>query len=224
MNNIHAPTVPSGSTTSTPLNGLDVLSFQQLQQKKDDIEAELQALGSVLDSHGVNMETSLTTSDGFPRADIDVAQVRTTRSCIIHLRNDYKQLMAAIEGHLHRHFASLQDGQTSDLENLDGSSTRVQADLAAVFAKVNTVASGGPADRAGLRSGDQIRTFGYANSTNHDNLKKVAECVQANQGRNVLVGVSRLTGDGSRQELQLTLVPMQGWGGRGMLGCHLLPI
>jgi hypothetical protein len=50
MNNIHAPTVPSGSSTSTPTSNLDRLSFQQLQQKKDDIEAELQALGSVLDS------------------------------------------------------------------------------------------------------------------------------------------------------------------------------
>ncbi|KAH7359092.1 hypothetical protein B0T11DRAFT_228759 [Plectosphaerella cucumerina] len=224
MNNIHAPTVPSGSSTSTPSSNLDRLSFQQLQQKKDDIEAELQALGSVLDSHGVNMETPLTTNDGFPRADIDVAQVRTTRSRVIHLRNDYKQLMAAIEEHLHRHFASVQDGHAGESEITEGRSTTAQSDLATVFARVNTVAPGGPADRAGLRPGDQIRTFGYANSTNHDNLKKVAECVQANQGRSVLVNVSRSTGDGVREELRLTLVPVQGWGGRGMLGCHLLPI
>jgi 26S proteasome non-ATPase regulatory subunit 9 len=158
--------------------------------------------------------------------------------------------MAAIEEHLHRHFASVQDGHAGESEITEGRSTTAQSDLATVFARVNTVAPGGPADRAGLRPGDQIRTFGYANSTNHDNLKKVAECVQANQGvgnpcalgtslvfsgavrandclciqRSVLVNVSRSTGDGVREELRLTLVPVQGWGGRGMLGCHLLPI
>ena len=75
MDNIHAPTVPSGPTSSAHTNGhAEHLSFAELQKKKDDIEAELKALGSVLDSHNVNMETPLLTRDGFPRADIDVPQ------------------------------------------------------------------------------------------------------------------------------------------------------
>lgn len=41
--------------------------------------------------------------------------------------------------------------------------------------------------------------------------------------QNILVKVSR-TGDGQTQELRLTLVPRQNWGGRGMLGCHILPL
>ena len=51
MNNLHAPTVPSGPTSHAATNGnTGHLSFLELQRKKDDLEAELQALGGVLDS------------------------------------------------------------------------------------------------------------------------------------------------------------------------------
>lgn len=54
------------------------------------------------------METRLTTIDGFPRSDIDVATVRTTRARIVQLRNDYKALMAKVEVALHEQFAALE--------------------------------------------------------------------------------------------------------------------
>ena len=51
MNNLHAPAVPSGPTTLQATNGgLDHLTFAELQRKKDNMEAELKALGGVLDS------------------------------------------------------------------------------------------------------------------------------------------------------------------------------
>lgn len=51
MNNLHAPTVPSGPSTTAATNGqVGHLSFAELQQKKSNIEAELQALGGVLDT------------------------------------------------------------------------------------------------------------------------------------------------------------------------------
>lgn len=51
MSNLHAPTVPSGPTTAPIANGrAHNLTFPELQQKKDNIEAELKALGGVLDS------------------------------------------------------------------------------------------------------------------------------------------------------------------------------
>lgn len=93
MDNIHAPTVPSGPSSRPLANGNAAhLSFAELQLKKDNLEAELKVLSGVLDSvgcwisfcmrfdywcssqHGVNMDTPLTTAGGFPRADIDVAQ------------------------------------------------------------------------------------------------------------------------------------------------------
>jgi len=52
MENLHAPTVPSGPTSAPITNGdlSSGLSFAQLQAKKDNIEAEIRALSSVLDS------------------------------------------------------------------------------------------------------------------------------------------------------------------------------
>ncbi|RFU76221.1 26s proteasome non-atpase regulatory subunit 9 [Trichoderma arundinaceum] len=187
MDTLHAPTVPSGPTsTFSQRNGVSGnQSFAELQRKKDDLEAELKALGSVLDSHGVDMQTPLLTRDGFPRADLDIAQIRTTRARIIRLRNDYKDLMTVIEKHLHEHFANIQDGDEAPV--VAGDEPRILPDsqleqLDEPFAKVNSVAAGSPAQQAGLQAGDEIRNFGYVNRSNHDGLKKVAECVQGNEG------------------------------------------
>jgi 26S proteasome non-ATPase regulatory subunit 9 len=229
MENLHAPTVPSGETTASVTNGdAGHLSFAELVRRKDDVEAELKALGGVLDSHGVDMNTSLLTSDGFPRADIDVAQIRTTRARIIHLRNDYKSLMTRMERCIHERFASLDENDAVPVAGQDNSQSilpdSVSTPLDPPFAKVNTVAAGSPAESAGLKAGDEIRNFGYVNQANHDNLRKVAECVQGNEGSNVLIKVSRADGVAERQELRLTLTPRKDWGGRGMLGCHILPL
>lgn len=97
--------------------------------------------------------------------------------------------MSKIEKHLHEHFASL-------MENAEEAETNVAAPSAAEpalrdyapealddpFAKVNTVADNSPAATAGLQQGDLIRNFGWVNKSNHDGLKKVAECVQGNEG------------------------------------------
>lgn len=173
------------------------------------------------------------------------ATVRTTRARIIRLRNDYKDIMTAIEKYLHQHFANVQDGDAAP--NAVGDELRILPDsqseqLDEPFAKVNTVAAASPAQLAGLQAGDEIRNFGYVNRSNHDGLKKVAECVQGNEGvcptlsvahlldsnnrhqRNVFIKVSRPDGVARRQELRLTLIPKKDWGGRGMLGCHILPL
>jgi len=235
MENLHAPTVPSGPTSAPATNGNQTtgLSFAQLQANKDNLEAEMRALGSILDSHGVDMNTRLITPDGFPRADLDVAQIRTTRARIIYLRNDYKNLMNVIEKHIHEHFARQAENGTSDepitnatpsdLATAFPSIPASSLPLGPAFAMVNSVVAGSPAESAGLKAGDEIRNFGYVNNSNHDGLKRVAECVQGNEGRDVLVKVSR-PADGRRQELQLTLKPRRDWGGRGLLGCHILPL
>jgi 26S proteasome non-ATPase regulatory subunit 9 len=57
MENLHAPTVPSGPTSGPATDGnlTAGLSFAQLQAKKDNLEAELRALSTVLESVCANI-------------------------------------------------------------------------------------------------------------------------------------------------------------------------
>ncbi len=150
--------------------------------------------------HGVNMNTSLTTFDGYPRDDIDVAQsvphsvvlcgsivhfsiVRTTRARIIRLRNDYKSLMSRIEAGLHAHHAEARNHPAQQSGSASSQApTAAAGSLEAPFAKVNSVVAGSPAEEAGLRAGDKIRRFGDVDWINHEKLSKVAETVQRNEG------------------------------------------
>lgn len=220
--------VPSGPTSIHQAESFEGLTLQQLIARKDNLEAELKALGAVLDTHGVTMQTSLTTFDGFPRSDIDVAQVRVTRARIIALRNDWKALMDRIEKGLHEHHAKYQasDEYKNRLaQPRQEPATSPQPTLSVPetpFAKVNSVEHGSPAHEAGLKAGDLIRRFGDAVWSNHERLRKVGEVVSQNLGRPISVKVSRGTGT-QVQELDLRLTPRQNWGGRGSLGCHIVP-
>lgn len=116
------------------------------------------------------------------------AAVRTTRSRIIHLRNDYKGLMSRIEAGLHAHHASAQhdasllNASSTGAGNPSASTVLPAGIIETPFAKVNSVVGGSPAEYAGLRAGDEIRRFGSVNWTNHEKLSKIAETVQRSEG------------------------------------------
>lgn len=60
MNSIHAPTVPSGPVGAAARNGNPSdLTFAELQKRKAEMEAELKALGAVLDSVLGHLQTLL---------------------------------------------------------------------------------------------------------------------------------------------------------------------
>ncbi|CAO1605392.1 putative 26S proteasome regulatory subunit [Xanthoria calcicola] len=249
MDDIHTPTVPSGpASTHTFGSGgrAGGASLLDLIAEKTRAEEELKTLSSVLDSHGVNMNTSLTTFDGYPRDDIDVAQIRTTRARIIRLRNDYKGLMSRIEEGLHNHHAQARSLPALQADSASHTAATSASSLEAPFAKVNSVVAGSPAEDAGLRTGDKIRRFGDVDWINHEKLSKVAETVQRNEGvsqspvlwrtlaltrpdpweqRSITVTIERsLLPSSNTEELHLQLTPRRNWGGRGLLGCHILPL
>lgn len=127
------------------------------------------------------MNTSLTTADGFPRSDIDVAQIRTTRARIIRLKNDHKAVMKRLEDAVYEQFAA---GKPT--EQLPAQTQRTAAQAAGPvveppFARVNAVVPSSPADQAGMKAGDKVTKFGYVNWTNHERLGKVAQVVQQNE-------------------------------------------
>jgi hypothetical protein len=67
MNNLHAPTVPSGPTSGPQgdRSTLDRLSLMELISRKDNLEAELKALGSVLDSVSLTAFTGFVSRNGY---------------------------------------------------------------------------------------------------------------------------------------------------------------
>ena len=133
--------------------------------------------------------------------------------------------MDRIEKGLHQHHASLQATEANKPETPTAPQISPATPASDVpetpFARINTVENGSPANEAGLKAGDKIRTFGAANWTNHEHLRKVGEVVQRNEGRPILVKIVR--GEPA-QEMQLRVTPRKNWGGRGTLGCHILPI
>lgn len=102
--------------------------------------------------------------------------------------------MTVIEKHIHEHFARLAENGGDDEPTTNGTTPATAATPAPrapqvsgpPFAKVNSVVPSSPAETAGLKAGDLIRNFGYVNIGNHDNLRRVGECVQGNEGVRII--------------------------------------
>jgi 26S proteasome non-ATPase regulatory subunit 9 len=110
--------------------------------------------------------------------------------------------MKHLEKGLHEHFASLQRAQAAvsaggpngtAVHNLNENSLTDAEMIGTPFAKVNSVVPGSPADQAGLKAGDTIRSFGNVNWINHERLSKVAQTVQQNEGVSGRIACSNYT-------------------------------
>ncbi|KAG0278967.1 26S proteasome non-ATPase regulatory subunit 9 [Linnemannia exigua] len=219
-----------------------MLKAQALMKQKDELEAEIKQQQDDLQSQKVGMNDQLIDSNGFPRSDIDLVVVRTARSNIIRLRNDMKALMLQIEEALHAvHAEALEEKQRREEEKrkeqellgttpagsvVATTTTPAITDEAALerslppFARVNAVAPDSPAREAGLVQGDKIVVFGTVNANTPNTLPTLSAHVQSRENRPIVVKVQR----GDLTDLvSLILVPRQGWGGRGLLGCHIVP-
>lgn len=115
--------------------------------------------------------------------------VRTTRTRIIRLRNDHKASMLKCEEGLHAFHALLRDAGPETMAKFQPEATASRpgrpsgSEISQVpFAKVSTVVPESPADEAGLKIGDRIRSFGDLNWRNHEKLSKIAELVRKSEG------------------------------------------
>ncbi|KAJ1961224.1 putative 26S proteasome regulatory subunit [Dipsacomyces acuminosporus] len=153
-------------------------------------------------------------TDGFPRADIDIVSIRQIRKSLIYKQNDLTALMKEVEASLiNLHQAAGSSGPESPPPQ-----ARKRA-----FARVNSVAPSSPASLAGLAAGDKILCYGSVDVSNHDNLQRLASETATNENKQIDVQVERVV-DGQPRVVSISLVPKQGWGGRGLLGCHILPL
>lgn len=96
------------------------------------------------------------------------------------------------------------------------------------FARIHTVADASPAQTADMRPGDEILSFGGLDSTSaHRNasrkdLGKLPSVVQ--EGKEIILVALRTDTQGQKVVKRIRLTPASGWGGRGLLGCHIVPI
>lgn len=208
--------------TNSPSPEFDALMerAKELMSRKDKIDDELRELDEQLLIAGIGMEDSLVDSSGFPRADVDVAAIRGSRVQILRLRNDHKDVMKEIETVLYEiHKAKREQTEAeSAVEEVATESSAPMPQLVA-FAIVNAVAPDSPADISGLRRNDHILKFGNVHAENHDRLQALNVLISQSENQAVPIVVSR-----DNETIQLSVTPRSGWGGRGTLGCHILPL
>lgn len=176
--------------------------------QKDSIQAALDAQYGILSSHGVGLADALVDAEGFPRADVDVYAVRHARVRVIELRNDLRAVMDKLADALAGAFPGDAPGVQTD-----------DAEAKVPFAKVDGVAPGSPAASAGLQRDDLFVKFGTLTAASFvgASLTPLVQLVSAHENRSIPLKVRRGSGD-----VFLSLTPRQGWGGRGMLGCHIV--
>ncbi|GAA6033968.1 hypothetical protein JCM8097_000433 [Rhodosporidiobolus ruineniae] len=208
-----APSAVDGQAQPTVQSEL-----KRLSDKRTDIQAQLDAYFSVLSSNNCTMDTPLVDREGFPRSDIDVAGVRTARMWIHRLRNDLKEVMGELEGVVQRGLPRGEEDEEAQVVEGEMHVDEAKEDgEEKPWAKVDAVAPGSPADSAGLKRDDLLLRLASLTASNHDNLRAVAALIPKSEGVELEVVVRRGT---ERAELRLT--PGK-WGGRGLLGCHIVP-
>lgn len=191
---------------------------KNLVKKKDEIEEQIKAYYDVLEDQGVGTGDPLVDEEGFPRADVNLYQIRNARHNISCLQNDHKAIMAEIEEALHKLHAREKAKREQDETEAQEEAMEQQVTLPPPFARVDAVTQGSPACGAGLRVGDEVIEFGSVNTENFQSLQNIASVVQHSEGKPLSVTVIR---DGQKAQMRLT---PQRWSGRGLLGCNIVPI
>ncbi|XP_065361748.1 26S proteasome non-ATPase regulatory subunit 9 [Calliphora vicina] len=209
-------------------NPLETKLFK-LMSDKDKLETQINTYGVILSQNdNVGMTGPLIDTEGFPRNDIDVHQVRQARQQIICLQNDHKALMKEIEKLMHELHAEAKQAHTSqqlshkaagmDLNNSSSDDSEEMSDALPQkpFLKVKNVSVGSPAEEAGLRINDEISEFGSANANNFNKkLETIANIVKHMHDRRIPLKVLR-----NNEILNLILIPHT-WSGPGLLGCNV---
>lgn len=146
--------------------------------------------------NNIDLKAPLVDREGFPRADIDVAGVRTARVQIIRLNNDLKSVVNDMARLLERGLPREErEDEFKEEEEMDVEESVENKP----WAKVDGVFPGSPAASAvrlvllrllclfsslrsqGLQRGDLIIFLGSVNSKNHDSLKALPPLLSSHQ-------------------------------------------
>ncbi|XP_020530878.1 26S proteasome non-ATPase regulatory subunit 9 isoform X4 [Amborella trichopoda] len=193
-----------------------------LMEKRSLLEEQMSAIISRLCvPGGPGLSGNLLDSEGFPRADIDIAAVRLERnnlaaSSFNKTSSRYifapKSISTQVPNAIVMAESSPLHGQGTSQENFY---TAMDEDpvVGVPFAIVDEIADGSPASDDGLQLGDQIVKFSNVEG-GEQLLARLASEAQSNQGCALPLVIVR---QGMFINLAVTPRP---WHGRGLLGCH----
>ncbi|KDQ11081.1 hypothetical protein BOTBODRAFT_177562 [Botryobasidium botryosum FD-172 SS1] len=195
-----------------------------LMAQKDAIQAEIERNLSILSANASTLHSPLLDPEGFPRADIDIVAVRRARVRIIELRNDLTAIMDKIKIALEAVYQRKEmDGPVNVGQHADApgqAAEQQKQDVPKPFARVDGVLPQSPASVAGLKREDLIVRFGELTSASFTSgLQPLAAYVTSHENQPMEISVKR-----GSQNFTLKFTPRSGWGGRGLLGCHVVPV
>ncbi|XP_071725345.1 uncharacterized protein [Rutidosis leptorrhynchoides] len=210
------------------------LETMNLMEKRSAIEVEMNSIIQILSvGGGPGIEGGLVDSEGFPRLDIDIPDVRAQRRRLSELKNDHKEITEKIDANIQILHAARVPSKSSSVKDsgktADGvvsttsdvvvpaspsSSMDVDVVFKLPFAMVDEITDGSPAAEDGLQLGDRIVKFGNVEAGDNNLTQKLSSEAQTNQGKAVPVVVMR-----QGAIINLTVTPRT-WQGRGLFGCH----
>jgi len=228
-----------------------------LDKRRASIEEEAQAIEEELESPGPNgapcpgVHSPLVDQEGFPRADIDVYNVRHKRHRLACLRTDHSTVMREIERSLHALHAATTGGVGGTEEPLDIPGPHGEAEIGSGRNQASRGSNTAPEVSGTASSSPQLRQsspafiapfarIGEVTGGSPSSLGGIREgdellefgTVTAHNHRD-LHGLADFVAGHVGQEVhvvvrrqgvvkELRITPAR-WTGRGVLGCHFLP-
>lgn len=190
----------------------------RLLDERKYIEAKLQHQRDILEANNVTMSTNVLDAQGFPRSDLDIPTIRAARSQIRSLLHDRELVNTNLEALLPSalsHGVSM-DTNTSSLSK-NNPHTPPNHQLA-----IRSVQRNSPAATAGLEAGDLLLSWDELRPLTATHLSQLP--LRVKESVPIALEVKRMRMDGQHMQVQLTLVPSSHWEGRGLLGCHIVPV
>ena len=177
----------------------------KLNDQRSAMEQEMSSIVEILESmNGApGLKEPLVDYEGFPRADVDIFEVRKLRNRHACLQTDHCKLMKDLEQKLYSLHSDYKERGCVDKEEAPKSSKVEQPDAimevkeekkqeSIPFVWVHDVAPGSPAQQDGFKIGDAIVSFGQADHTFGDQaLNKVVDTVKQNLNNPVTVNLLR---------------------------------
>lgn len=215
-----------------------------LQARREALEIEGDCIKAELTSPGINGEKpagikdSLIDTEGFPRGDIDIYNVRSKRQRLAVINTDYKILMKEIENLLieiysegllqsteekhqqksHNVHEVLQQPSTISITTSSATTTVFNVfNTKKCIAIIDEIGFGSPSEIAGLQNGDELISFGGIDIDTVDPISKIPPMVRENVEKIIPVVIKR-----KETLVNISLIPKL-WRGNGLLGCHLTP-